>query len=102
MQIRPVLFAANPESGAVFCLLECQEGIYSGGHGGGAEEGKDLDIALLEIHCIGRAHGIIKLQMVPPTIAVKDVDKALPSEDTGEEGSSFVVGSWEGRQKRRR
>ena len=28
VQVKPVFFASNPETGAVFCLVECEEAAY--------------------------------------------------------------------------
>ena len=52
-----VMTAANPETGAVFCLVECEETA------GSVSNNKDLEVVLLEMHCITKAHGIIKLSM---------------------------------------
>jgi hypothetical protein len=52
---RLILTAANPDSSSVFCLVECEEAPPS--------NSRDMDIVLLEMHCIGKAYGIIKLDM---------------------------------------
>ena len=54
--VRLVMTAANAETGAAFCLVECEELS-------GSSNNKDLEVVLLEMHCIAKAHGIIKLSM---------------------------------------
>lgn len=55
--VRLVLTAANPDSNSVFCLVECEETPGT--------NNPDMDVVLLEMHCAGKAYGIIKLNMTP-------------------------------------
>ena len=54
--VRLVMTAVNAETGAAFCLVECEELS-------GSSKNKDLEVVLLEMHCIAKAYGIIKLSM---------------------------------------
>ena len=53
--IRLVHTAVNPESSSIFCLVECEETPRS--------KSPEMDVVLLEMHCVGKAHGIIKLDV---------------------------------------
>ncbi|KAG1681285.1 hypothetical protein FOA52_007331 [Chlamydomonas sp. UWO 241] len=54
-----LLTAADEDTGCVFLLLECEEM-------GSMDE--DVNIVLLELHCVGNTYGIIKLQVDPESL----------------------------------
>ena len=54
--VRLVMTAANAKTGALFCLVECEEEAD-------VCKSMDQDVVLLQMHCTGKAHGIIKLNM---------------------------------------
>ena len=78
--VRVIMAAANPESRTVFCLTECNEPPPSCC--------RDLDVLLLELHCIGRHHCIIKLDM------------SGAGEDEGREASRGLLSRLSGRRPR--